>query len=282
LLGGVWLAKNQFGSTSDQTISTTNVDDSLSRLPSDSSSVAETWQQADRLRLEKEISVLRSRKEVPRKTRIENSQTAETLGSPDYSNLTILSDDRYWDLRGWVDRSIHPDTDSSIMLTHRLRVAKISPASEIRFEARTDGDDLYIESLSNPESSYEAVSKTTKFVGSRSTKVAHIATDVSGYEIGEEFQLVHRISFWNSMQDPTDRWLGAIAYPHIDRLRIYVLMPNNQPFKDMKLMKSPSFRDKSSPYDRPVRLLNDDDKMSLLWEIPTPENSNVYMILLDW
>ncbi len=241
-----------------------------------------TWLEADRRLLKKEIDLLRMQKPQPRQERLPASQFESSLGTPDYSCFEILDDERYWDLRGWVDLSKDANRKSYIILTRRIRIVKTSEADEIRFESRTDGEEVYLESVSNPQHSYEVVSSTPTFVGERKTKIRHLAINVSTKPIGEEFILVNRITFWNSMQDPKDRWLGAIGYPKMDKLRTFVLLPDGLPLRDVKLRTSPTYRDETVEYNGPKRLLIADDRLSLLWEVPTPESSRVYTMLLDW
>jgi hypothetical protein len=244
--------------------------------------VRKIWTEADVMRLEKEITSMRSRPPHARREDLPGSQHVPTLGNPDYSSFEILSDDRYWDLRGWRDLSAEPGAESSITLTRRMRVLKVASAREIRFQAKTDGEKLYMESLSHP-AAYELISDENVFVGVRATTTRQLAIPVHEVPVGEEIAITTRCTYWGSMQDPEDRWLGAIGYPRADRLRTYVLMPEGRPYQSFELEETPSFRgEESRPYAGPRRLLESPDRMSLLWEIPTPQGEWVYTLIFKW
>lgn len=246
-----------------------------------SKQIAATWTEADQLRLQKEIASLQSRRPAPRRTRLENHRFEASLGFPDYSAFEILSDDRYWDLRGW--QQIETESDSCfVILTRRVRLLKVAPASEIRFEVKTDGEDVFVECISNPAGAKELVASNPAFVGDRSTKLRQLVVNVEHLPVNEEVTIEYRATYWNSLQDPNDRWLGAIGYPRADRLRVYVLLPDNLPLKGYHLRMAPSYRDESRDYDGPLRILEAQDNSSLLWEVPTPQGNWVYTLLLDW
>ena len=244
--------------------------------------VVSIWTEADQMRLRKEILAIGTREPIPRRTRFKRHREVSSLGFPDYSSFEILSDDRYWDLRGWNDLKLDGEHECFIILKRRIRLLKVAAASEIRFEAKTDGADVFVEPLSDRENAEELVCSDPSFVGSRTTKLRQLAIDVSDWKVGEERTLMYAATYWDSLQDPDDRWLGAIGYPGADRLRIYVLMPPGKPYTGFELREAPSFREESRSYDGPLRLLEEDDCSSLLWEVPTPKGRRVYTIILDW
>jgi hypothetical protein len=86
----------------------------------------------------------------------------------------------------------------------------------------------------------------------------------------------------NSLQDPKDRWIGAIGYPRSDRIRLVVLMPQQNPLKSFRLQTAPSTRDEPEDYTGPKRLIESDDNLSLMWEVPNPETGFVYSIVMEW
>jgi hypothetical protein len=120
------------------------------------------------------------------------------------------------------------------------------------------------------------------FVGARPTKVRQLSVDVSDVAVGDEFIIRIEATYLGSLQDPADRWVGAVGYPRSDRIRIVILMPENHPLQSYKLQTAPSNREVAKNYDGPLRLLESDDKLSLMWEIPNPQSNFVYTIVLDW
>ena len=159
---------------------------------------------------------------------------------------------------------------------------KAAEATEIRFEARTDGDEVFLNCLSPRDKGREILQQQLGFVGSRSTKVRQLAVDVANVPVNDEFILRTKATYVNSLQDPKDRWIGAIGYPRSDRIRLIVLMPQQFPLKSFKLQTAPSTRDKPTDYKGPLRLIESEDRMSLMWEVPNPEAGFVYSMVLEW
>jgi hypothetical protein len=255
---------------------------SSSGSPKGKDNVAAVWNAADRLRLEKQIALMRNRPLPPISERHERARTESSLGAPDLSCFDIVHDDFYWDLRGWKDLNHTPAARSYINLERQLRIAKIGPASEIRFQGRTDGEELFLRSLSHPAKSYEIVAESGTLIGGRTTKTRQLVIDVSDVPMLGEINLRNHSTYWGSMQDPKDRWIGAVGYPRSDRIRIYILMPDEHPLRSYRLEQAPISRDAPEPYTGPLRLLTSDDGMSVLWEIPTPQPNWAYTIVLDW
>ncbi|MEY3228178.1 MAG: hypothetical protein RLZZ536_2797, partial [Planctomycetota bacterium] len=86
----------------------------------------------------------------------------------------------------------------------------------------------------------------------------------------------------DSLQDPRDRWIGAIGYPRSDRIRMIVLMPADRPLLKYRLQTAPSTRDDPAEYTGPLRLIEAPDRLSLMWEIPNPAQGFVYSIVMEW
>lgn len=246
--------------------------------------VVNTWERADRMKLQKEIEAMKARSPEPVTDRPADTETESSLGSPDYASFDILSDERFWDLRGWVDLSepANKDRRSLAIMTRTARILKAAAAKEIRFEARTDGADVFLTCLSHKEKAREILQDQTSFVGARSTRVRQLVVDVDDITVSDEFIVKMKATYVDSLQDPKDRWIGAIGYPRSDRIRIVVLMPIDRPLKGFRLQTAPSTRDEPQEYSGPRRLIESDDGLSLMWEVPNPEAGFVYSVVMDW
>lgn len=240
--------------------------------------VVNTWEGADRTKLQKEIDGLLARHPQPQRERLPGWTGQAQLGSPDYANFDILSDERTWDLRGWKPLP----AECLVVMTRTIRVVKAAAADEIRFEARTDGDDVFLQSTSHPGRCRELVQTQLGFVGARPTKVRQLAIDVSDVPVGEEFFVKLLLTYRGSLQNPADRWLGGVGYPRSDRIRMIVLMPDERPYKSYRLQLATSTRDTPTAYAGPVRVLEGPDRKSLMWEVPSPLAGHVYSVLLEW
>lgn len=243
-----------------------------------------TWDKVDRAKLAKEIDALRLRTGDPVRERQIGFEEHASLGTPDYAGFDILTDERTWDLRGWQDLSVQAGLKmtSYVIMTRTCRVLKASEAHEIRFEGRTDGEELFLRSPSHLASSRELVQTQPSFVGARRTKVRQLAIDVSDVPVGTEFTVRIEATYWDSLQDPKDRWIGAVGYPRSDRIRMIVLLPENMPLKRYKLQQAPSNREPPAAFDGPIRVIQSEDGLSHMWDIPNPSGGFVYSMILDW
>lgn len=246
--------------------------------------VVNTWEKADRSKLEKEIAAVKARTPEPIPSRPQDTEKVASLGSPDYGSFDILSDERFWDLRGWKDLSdpANNGQQSIAIMTRTARILKAAEAKEIRFEARTDGDEVFLVCMSHRDKARESLQEQPGFVGARSTRVRQLVVDISDVPVSEEFILKTKATYVNSLQDPKDRWIGAIGYPRSDRIRLVVLMPPQNPLKSFRLQTAPSTRDDPEDYTGPKRLIESDDNLSLMWEVPNPETGFVYSIVMEW
>lgn len=267
---GVWLGSWWYRETfGDRRIDTT---------------VVNTWEKADRMKLQKEIEAMMARTPEPVTSRPAETESVASLGTPDYSSFDILSDERFWDLRGWKDLSspANRGQQSIAIMTRTARILKAAEAQEIRFEARTDGEDVFLTCLSHRDKAREILQEQPGYVGARSTKVRQLVVDISDVPVGEEFMLKSKATYMNSLQDPKDRWIGAVGYPRSDRIRLVVLMPPQIPLKTYHLQTAPSTRDKPVDYKGPLRLIESDDNLSVMWEVPNPESGFVYSLVMEW
>jgi hypothetical protein len=246
--------------------------------------VVNTWERADRTKLEKEIDAMKARTPEPITSRPADTEKVASLGSPDYGCFDILSDERFWDLRGWKDLSSPANSgqQSIAIMTRTARILKAAEAQEICFEARTDGDEVFLVCMSHRDQAREVLQEQPGFVGARSTKVRQLVVDISDVPVGDEFIMKTKATYVNSLQNPEDRWIGAIGYPRSDRIRLVVLMPQQRPLQSFRLQTAPSSRDQPEDYTGPKRLIESHDDLSLMWEVPNPEPGFVYSIVMEW
>jgi hypothetical protein len=61
-----------------------------------------------------------------------------------------------------------------------------------------------------------------------------------------------------------------------------VLLPIDRPLKGYRLQTAPSTRDEPQEYFGPRRLIESEDMLSLMWEVPNPESGFVYSVVMDW
>lgn len=113
-------------------------------------------------------------------------------------------------------------------------------------------------------------------------KVREIVIDVSPIEIGEDFKVQVRSTYWNSLQTAGERWLGVIGYGTASKVAQLILFPDGKPFKSHELRTTRAARDTSTSYKGPRTVLTGSDKDWINWDILKPENGLVYQIYWDW
>jgi hypothetical protein len=234
-------------------------------------------------RFEKEVVAMNLRKVSPTTEHRDNAVTATSLGQPDYSQFLILSDDREWDLRGFRVLSPSDAVKSSyVVLNRSVRIVKQVDIDEITFEGRTTGGDLILESPSHPERSIEYMSTVPTQVAGVPMKVRQLKIDVSDAMLGEEVSIRIRSTFWDSLQEPSDWWVGSIGYAGADYVRMLVLFPDTLPYVSYRLESAPNTRDPAKPYRGRSEIYELPSRNAIVWKVSKPEAGYVYRLAWDW
>jgi len=233
--------------------------------------------------IERQIRSLRAGKPLPMRERLSNSRSQASLGTPDYSSFEILADERTWDLRGYRPYSPESRPFSSFAIaTRQIRLLKAGPAKEVVFEARTSGTDVFLNSPSHGAQATEVVSDTPAYVGGVEMKVRQIAIDVSGIAEGAEINLTLQMTYWDGFRTAEDNWVGVIGYPHADLVSLFVLLPEDRPYKRISLSNRPTARDPAAPFDGECVLFEAEDRTAVFWEIPFPSANHVFTLNWEW
>jgi eukaryotic-like serine/threonine-protein kinase len=211
-------------------------------------------------------------------------EEVEKLVPPDYSDFEILSDERVVDLREWkqVPAEHLADLVSPATMTRRIRLRKVRPANEIRFESRTTGAEVYMRCLSNPHAFRVVGQKMPGFVGANQTKVRQMIVDVRDVPLDSEFTVHTVLTFWNSLRGKDDLWFGAMGYESSFKVSLLIIFPEGRPFTSHELKVAPTTAEKPVPYtDREILLLPESHDW-VYWEIPKPKAGHVYLFYWKW
>jgi hypothetical protein len=236
-----------------------------------------------RKEIEREVSLLKSQPPTVLSQQGNDYKEVESFEPIDYSPYQILSDDRVVDLRQWKEVPLDKlhEPYGSITNIRRIRIKKIKVASEIAFEGRTSGLEMYWQCFSKLP--YHVIGlKAAVFVGQERMKARRIVIDISSMAVGEEFELRIGATFWNSMQTELEQWFGLIGYEGAFKASQLLLFPNEKPFTKFSMMSARTDRDQSVPYDGPKILLSGELRDWVYWEVPSPEAGRVYKIHWTW
>jgi hypothetical protein len=211
-------------------------------------------------------------------------QEVESLPSPDYSAFEILSDERVVDLRGW--KRVPPERSAELLsassMIRRIRLCKVQPAEEIRFEARTTGAEVFMHCLSHPTAYRVMAQKSPGFVGADHTRVRQMIVDVRNIPLQTEFTVEMALTYWNSLQGKDDLWFGAIGYESSFVVSLLIIYPLDRPFKDYELKVAPTTEQKPFVYQDRKILLVPERRDWVYWEIPKPKAGYVYLLHWTW
>jgi hypothetical protein len=211
-------------------------------------------------------------------------EEVEKLSPPDYSAFEILSDERVVDLRGCkqVPAERMADLVSASTMTRRIRMRKVRPADEIRFESRTTGAEVFMRCQSHPQNFRVVGQKALGFVGANRTKVRQMIVDVRDVPVESEFSVQTSVTFWNSLQGKDDLWFGAMGYESSFKVSLLIIFPAGRPFTSYQLKVAPTTTEKPVAYtDRKILLLSE-ERDWVYWEIPKPKAGHVYLLYWTW
>jgi eukaryotic-like serine/threonine-protein kinase len=211
-------------------------------------------------------------------------EEVEKLPPVDYAAFEILNDERIVDLRQWKpvapERAAERVSASSMM--RRVRLRKLRPADEIRFEYRSTGIAMDLQCTSHLSHYRVAAQKTPGFVGGKRTQVRQIIVDVGRFPVHSEFTIHTLAIYWNGLQEAGDLWFGAIGYQHSFKVSLLVIFPGEKPFRDFQMLVAPTKEEKATAFAGRKILLVSEGRDWLYWEIPEPEAGRVYSLHWTW
>jgi hypothetical protein len=126
------------------------------------------------------------------------------------------------------------------------------------------------------------IQKAPAFVGRQQTKVRQCSVDLHDLPLQKETELQFAATFWNNLQTPEERWLGAIGYKQSFKISLLILFPEGRPFTSYRLTVAPTVKGEESPFAGRKVLLKDDQSTFLFWEILEPKEGYVYRVHWDW
>lgn len=204
--------------------------------------------------------------------------------SPDNSAFEVLEDSRVWDLRGWkpTPEARKDEFISWATMTTRLRLQKVRPTETFNLQARTRGKEVFIECLSHPDAYRLYAQKAPSFVGKQRTKTRQCVVDVASIPEQKEFDIRFRSTYWTSLPEEEDRWVGIIGYEHSFKVSQLILFPPDLPFKEYWLMVAPTVEAAPVEFQGRKIVLADEQHTFLYWEVLEPKKDRVYRLHWKW
>jgi hypothetical protein len=235
-----------------------------------------------RQEVERRVSIIKSGQPLVLK-KPSGVREVDRLDPDDNSAFEILSDDRVVDLRPW--KEVPPETPnepcSAVTSIRWLRLKKVKPADELRFQGRTSGLDLFWD-CPGPYPFQVLALKGDSFVGTDRMKVRQVVINVKDVPEDVEFDLRTVSTYLNSMQTEQELWFGVIGYERSFKVSMLIVFPAGKPYKTYKLMVARTVRDQPVAYNGPKILLTGGQRDWLYWEVPNPQAGHVYRLHWKW
>jgi hypothetical protein len=211
----------------------------------------------------------------------------DTLPIAENKGFTTLRKDLVWDLRRHRHVKVNAigEAGSAINLMATMQVRKNEPADTFVTAPKTHGTELYSRVATDfPSKSYALA--IPRLVGESGMLERQNHYDVSRIEIGEEFLIRERRTYWNSMQVASDNWVGIIARGELRESSILVLFPEDRPFTNYWVtaaVNGNEIRISPTNYDEDnYFIFSDENGRWLYLEILQPESGYVYQVRWEW
>lgn len=201
------------------------------------------------------------------------------------SDVETLRDVSMWDLRGWkpVPKGSENQRISPANYINYLHVRKINAVNEYRAHFSTSGSAIDMRCITHP-------AKILLSAGSpdhpgEGNKEYEIDVDISKVPVNREFLIVIEATYWNGFQD--DKHGATATYTdedmkQMDELAMFVLMPENKPFKNVQRWDRPTKSPQKLPYQGDERLYQDNAGRFIYWSIANREADHHYQLAWDW
>jgi hypothetical protein len=185
-------------------------------------------------------------------------QVQDLPEDPDDTDFETLRDVSVFDLRGW--KKLPPDEanprSSPANYINYLHVKKIRPAKLYKAHYHTNGTGIDLRCMTQ---SFEILTKQRpeQHVNEGGHEY-EVDVNVEDMPVGKEFLVVIEATYWNSFQNLTEE--DASTYTDMDihqmqELSLFVLFPENKPFKQVDRLAGPTggekqgFRDEEKFYE---------------------------------
>jgi len=211
-------------------------------------------------------------------------EKVDRIPDPSYAAFRFLRDTSILDLRGAGRSSlisripIVNEKSNPANLTNTMRIKKIAQADVISFTYATSGT-LDVRCLTRKYTLKVATEKDKHEKGELS-QTWEVTVDVSDVAVGEEFEIIVEVTYWNAFDTPGKQWYATYANQQTEpeTLATLLLFPSNKPFDAYSLLAYPHGSTQGQPFSGVSKIVAGMDRLNLYWEIPNAQGNDTYEI----
>ncbi|HWM94742.1 MAG TPA: hypothetical protein VN493_28575 [Thermoanaerobaculia bacterium] len=122
---------------------------------------------------------------------------------------------------------------------------------------------------------------TPSLPGTQSVKEWNQLIDVSNETVGQPFEIVQEVTYWNAFQGTTTEWAGAVLSYDTDLFELSIIFPPNKPVKSFKLYAFP-YASGSKPELYADQTAANVTNNQFVWRINQPARNHVYRVAWEW
>jgi len=213
-----------------------------------------------------------------------NVRTVPKLNEESGEGFETLRDISVFDLRGWkqVGADSNPRTSPANYINY-LHVKKTRAVSIYRAHYATSGTAIDLRCITH-EAQILLQAAPTEHSGQQ-VKEYEVDVDISGVPIDQEFLIVIEGTYWNSFQNLLEETASTYTnndIAQLDELSLFVLLPENKPFKGYKLWAQTSGGSARTEYRDPNRVYADRDGHFIYWSILGRKPDHHYQLSWNW
>ncbi|MEM8865936.1 MAG: hypothetical protein AAGF31_10380 [Planctomycetota bacterium] len=215
-------------------------------------------------------------------------EDVDDLPSAQNDGFVVLEKKQVWDTRSWrpvVNDAVGPE-GSALTLHWQRQIRKASESSVFVSAPKTAGNELICSTDESFPCRFFRLSKP-KLVGDVRMIERQIHYDVSSLDRGDEFSLRGVNTYWNSLQRPSDLWVGTIARKGLRHTSDLVLFPIDRPWKKYWATiatNQKNIRIEPEEYegDNYFFIADDIERRWIYWEVVAPKPGYVYQLRWEW
>jgi len=196
-----------------------------------------------------------------------------------------LRDVSIFDLRGWKQLSLSENNlrASPVNYINYLHVTRTSQAKLYRAHYATTGTAIDLRCITHPA---DVLLQATpvEHAGGKVKEYA-VEVNVENAPVDKEFLIVIEGTYWNSFQDIVEE--SASTYTdkdikHLQELALFILLPENKPFKGYKLWSHPTGHAEKKEYQELTKFYADKDGRFIFWSILDRRSDYHYEVTWNW
>lgn len=213
------------------------------------------------------------------------AKTVPKLVEESDQGFQTLRDVSIFDLRGWKQLSqSEPNLRASpVNYINYLHVKRASTAKTYRAHYATTGTAIDLRCITHPAQVLLQASPVEH--AGQKVKEYSVEVSVENAPVDKEFLIVIEGTYWNSFQSLVEE--SASTYTDKDikdlqELALFILLPENKPFKGYKLWSHPTLQSEKKEYQELTKFYADKDGRFIYWNILDRKSDYHYEVTWNW